>query len=538
MASQVLSSAMSFFGVNNTVEKENDAPSMTTTENGSLAHSGTGSACLDLFINSVRGLSSDYLNEKLNKAWSENPETVLQIICNNRDCRNGKGERDLFFKMALWLRKNYWKTYLLNLENFINLGRFKDLINISVLVLSEDLDKKYYELRVLAKYLAEDVLRLNNDKKEGITLCAKWCPTRDNIATRPYNITSKFIKILFSCNFDKPDGWTELINKLVQKYGNRREAEIYRKHMLVPLRKHINIVESLMSSNNWTEINLQHVPAKAIAKYRKTFKKHIPEELTAFLTKVSKGDAKINISGQTPYDIIHKYFVGQKDNVLETQWNEMLKNAKNTNQLRNTVSVVDVSGSMDGIPREVAIALGLFTSLIPDESDPFYKRLITFSKYPEFHTVKGDTLHEMINNIIRMRWGMNTNFNAVFRLILDVGKSLKLPQERMPERVIVYTDMQFDKADGRGGQINFEEIKAMYKDSGYKMPQMVFWNLRASLNNAMPVTKDEYGTAYLSGYSAELLKGLMDGVIDPISIMINILSEYNVIVAPEDLFCN
>jgi len=525
-----------------TMNSIDSVPSMTTTENGALAHNGTGDACLDLFIKSVRGLTGIDLETRMLAAWNENPETMLQIVYNNRDCRGGKGERALFFEMAIWLRRNHWKTYKLNLNNLIQLGRFKDLIDISVLAFDDCLENKYYELQQLANYLVTDYLRFMTDKKD-ITLCAKWCPTRDNDATRKHKLTKHFINILFDADnshLNYPDEWKSVVSGWKKKYGEGNTNEIYRKEVLVPLRKHIGIVESLMTSGNWTGIKLPQVPAKAMAKYRKAFAKHIPEMLNEYLEKLKTGATKINTTGQTPYDIVHANYMNfnysgfQEDDVLEAQWNDMVAKSKAANQLTRTVSVVDVSGSMGGTPLEVAIALGLFTSLLPDETDPFYRRLITFSEQPAFHSVVGDNLSSMLNSVHHMNWGMNTDFNAVFRLILDTGKQLELTQEQMPKRVIVYTDMEFDAAQSRT-KTNFQEITSMYAKSGYVMPQMVFWNLRASSNNAMPVTKDENGCAFLSGYSAELLKGLMDGEIDPIKIMMNVLGKYNVIVAPEDL---
>jgi hypothetical protein len=535
----MMSSAMSFFNLSKSSVPKVE---MTTTENGSLAYNGTGSACLDLFIKSVRGLAGEQLLSMMRKAWDENPETLLQIMYNTRDCRKGKGERALYFEMAIWLRTNYWETYKLNLANLVSLGRFKDLIDISCLVHSNKLENNKYELGVLASYIAKDCLCIMSDVKENlknISLAAKWVPTRDNIATKPYNLTSKFINVILSLDYECNEEWVKFINVCKEKYGSKT-GEFYRKEIYGPLRRYLNLVETTMSQNNWNEINFSSVPSKAMIKYRRAFKKRIPERLQEYLSKLTKGEAKINISGQTPYDLLHQIFSqnnyydsdNQNDEVVEAQWTEMLKKSKEENQLRRTVSIVDVSGSMSGTPMEVAIAMGLFTSLIPDESDPFYRKLITFSSQPQFHTVKGDTLSSMISNVVKMKWGMNTDFNAVFKLILDMGTKLELTQEQMPERVIVYTDMQFDAASGK---TNFDEIKSMYANSGYKMPQMVFWNLRASYSPAMPVTMDESGTAFLSGYSAELLRGLMDGDIDPIKIMMNVLKSYTVMVHPDDI---
>merc|ERR1711924_481509 len=49
------------------------------------------------------------------------------------------------------------------------------------------------------------------------------------------------------------------------------------------------------------------------------------------------------------------------------------------------VSLVDVSGSMAGVPMEVSIALGLLVSDLADE--PFKHRVLTFESQPRWHKI-------------------------------------------------------------------------------------------------------------------------------------------------------
>merc|ERR1711881_523914 len=49
------------------------------------------------------------------------------------------------------------------------------------------------------------------------------------------------------------------------------------------------------------------------------------------------------------------------------------------------VSLVDVSGSMSGVPMEVSIALGLLVSDLADE--PFRHRVLTFESTPRWHKI-------------------------------------------------------------------------------------------------------------------------------------------------------
>ena len=107
-----------------------------------------------------------------------------------------------------------------------------------------------------------------------------------------------------------------------------------------------------------------------------------------------------------------------------------------------------------------------------------------------------------------------------------------VPKDDMIKKVIVLTDMQFNNAFR--GNSPYEQVQQMYETAGYKVPSMVFWNLRAS-DVAFPVAGDTPGTALLSGYSAELLKGVMEDIINPIDVMKIVIGNYEVDIHPDDV---
>ena len=91
--------------------------------------------------------------------------------------------------------------------------------------------------------------------------------------------------------------------------------------------------------------------------------------------------------------------------------------------------------------------------------------------------------------------------------------------------------MQFNQAtrrDSLGAQSMIEE---MYKEAGYKMPNVVYWNLNSSGGN-FPVEFDKNGTALVSGFSPSILKSLLGGKnMTPESIMMDTVNDkrYSVI---------
>jgi hypothetical protein len=119
---------------------------------------------------------------------------------------------------------------------------------------------------------------------------------------------------------------------------------------------------------------------------------------------------------------------------------------------------------------------------------------------------------------------MNTNFTSVFKLILEKANEFELPQSEMPKKVLVLSDMQFDMADGRYDVTNHKYIKRLYKESGYEMPQIVYWNLNAR-TGSFPVTINETDCCLISGFSPSILKSVLGGdEMTPMSIMLKTIN--------------
>lgn len=129
---------------------------------------------------------------------------------------------------------------------------------------------------------------------------------------------------------------------------------------------------------------------------------------------------------------------------------------------------------------------------------------------------------------------MNTNLNAVFTLILQRALASNIDPEQMIETLFIFSDMHFDDAtivedpdepESSLKETNFKVAQAEFKEHGYKLPKIVFWNLRGDADDtAVPVTHREEGTALVSGFSGHLLKLFMAGgdeldKFDPFTVM-------------------
>lgn len=135
----------------------------------------------------------------------------------------------------------------------------------------------------------------------------------------------------------------------------------------------------------------------------------------------------IKSTGSQPHEIIKPYIRGWinvkrgfargntcDDLMIDGQWRDLIENLAKSGKFRRCQAVCDVSGSMDGTPMEVAIALGLVVAELTEE--PFKNKLITFSEQPEFHTIKGTSLREKVQDVKTMKWGASTDLLKVFEV--------------------------------------------------------------------------------------------------------------------------
>jgi hypothetical protein len=121
---------------------------------------------------------------------------------------------------------------------------------------------------------------------------------------------------------------------------------------------------------------------------------------------------------------------------------------------------------------------------------------------------------------------MNTNLHAAFEKILQVAVEGNVPQEEMPQTLLILSDMQFDQC-AKYDDSAMQMIARKYADAGYAMPNIVFWNLNAHDN--VPAKFDDKGVALISGFSPAIVKGVLAADLDnftPEAIMLKtIMSE-------------
>lgn len=476
----------------------------TLTENGAATLKTTQSDCLDLFaaIGALRRESEQEIITRFMRAFAENKDIAVKSLFFARDIRGGLGERRVFRIILKWLACNSPETVRKNLTYIAEYGRFDDLLSLFGTPVENDM------LSYVKSQLEKDMSALENG--EEISLLAKWLPS--------VNASNKN---------------TVLMAKKIARYMDMDDAT-YRK-TLVRLRAHIKIIENNLRERDYT-FDYEKQPSKAMFKYRQAFIRNDGERYNSFLNKVSTGEAKLNTEVLAPYEIIKPFFRKQVTDEERVSINTTWESQMDFTNDENALVVIDGSGSMYGgepMPATVALSLGIYFA--ERNKGAFKNHFITFSENPQLVNIKGEDILDKVRYCHSFNEVANTNIQKVFELVLDAAKKNNVPQNELPKKLYIVSDMEFDWCTRDASLTNFEYAKKLFEAAGYKLPEVVFWNV-ASRNRQQPVSKNEQGVLLVSGCTPRIFSMVADGSLSestPYEFMLEILGSerYEKIVA-------
>lgn len=459
------------------------------TENLADSLKSTTNSLLDLFatIGALRTRTNADIERLFSLAFSDSPLLATKMSFYARNVRGGLGERRTARIIWKWLAKVYPDIIRKNLEFIPLFGRFDDLYEF----IGTPLEKDIWEYT--SKQLKVDVKSMKEHKP--VSLLAKW---------------------LKSCNTTSKE--SRKLGRITAKNLNLSERD-YRK-LLSELRGHIDVIERRMSSRNWSTIRYESVPSKAMTNYRKAFSKRDNERFSEYLEKVTKGEAKINSATLYPYDIVEKIlYKNEYSKVIEEQWKSLPNYVEGEH---NILVMADVSGSMMGRP--MATSVGLATYFAERNKGAFHNLFMSFSESPELISLKGSTLYERIRNAISTKWGMNTDIEKAFRMILNVAVANKISKDEMPVSLIIISDMEFDRCTRGGRKTYYEHMKELYAENGYELPKVIFWNVNARQTTFHATPKD--GVQFASGQSTSVFKSVLSNAeLGPVEMMLATLND-------------
>merc|ERR1712093_114753 len=106
--------------------------------------------------------------------------------------------------------------------------------------------------------------------------------------------------------------------------------------------------------------------------------------------------------------------------------------------------------------------------------------------------------------------GGSTNFVAAMDLLLAACVDGHVQAEDVPD-LIVFSDMQFDAANGPGWETHHERLTRVWREKGYELPSITYWNLRGDTQGGYMADAACPGVRLLSGFSQALLKLVLTG---------------------------
>lgn len=523
----------------------------------------------------------DQLYKYLELADSENVRDTLVLVFHLRNCRSkngGKGERDLFRRCVEWY-KSRGKGDLLekNLSSVVEFGRWDDVLICPgghAFMARQLLD----DYEVVTKWKESAKGQEIDTPRPAITLASKWAPSA---CMKNNKSKGKHVPMVMALtNILVYENREVFGRRVLREREYRRMLSALRENLVVLERLMCQNQWDSIDFNHVSS-NAMHLYGKKTIKSQQepesrkrrhfadcpgAFMRHCPERFTQWRESLKMGKmedgkvAKVNAAQLFPHEVVSQYLVRHAhakspDALVEAQWNVLEAEVKKKGNLSGCLFVADVSASMEDKTSpgsstrcmDVAVALSLLGARC--STGQFKNLVMTFSDDPCFfdvatgsyqdnperpastsrgfgcHTVPQDveiegdpaSMFAAVKRLTNMLWGSSTNLQAVFDLILTRSQKYKVPESECPKAVVIISDMEFNPATDNS-KTNFETIRDKYHAAGYKMPKLVFWNVRSSSDTAQfPVTANENGTVLLSGYSPSIMKELMDDGLDNIN---------------------
>lgn len=458
---------------------------------------------------------------------------LYKMIGQTRDIVDGKGEYTLTYMMILVWNRFYPKLAEFALKCLVDLGdkkvhqygSWKDIKYFCKFCQSKGNSQNLinYAIQITNEQLSNDYANLISNSND-ISLAAKWIPREKSSFGWLFEqlATNFFSHIMLTANTE------------VRKQKALLKCKTEYRKILSALNKKIDTTQIKQCGHDWANIDFSKTTSITLSKQKKAFlnvKKNgetrcpedtdrvqCAEHFNAHIQKAVKGEVEMkgkrvgmaDFTKQARGLISNSAASQAEKDLLNSQWRD---NSSQNGALGKMIAMVDVSGSMEGDPMEVAIALGIRIA----EKSALGKRVMTFSSTPTWVNLEPyPDFISQVDVVQRAPWGMNTNFHAALDLILDAIIQNKMAPEDVEDMVlVVLSDMQMDSGDNCNKHNLYNAMKAKYEAAGirvhgkgYKPPHILFWNLRST--SGFPTLSNQPNASMMSGFSPSLLNLFCD----------------------------
>ena len=483
----------------------------------------------DTLWNLLRNLTAtkDISREK----FVELMTVAYKMVGHTRDIIDGKGEYSLAYMQVLVWNEFYPELARFLLAKFVSsdghpYGSWKDIkyfcnyCKYKGLSVTDPLLQHAFQL-----LLGQLRIDATAEKK---SLAAKWVP---RAKSHRFGWIFDELAVVYFKEYIETAKTNVQIDRAINK------AKMDFRKLLANLNRALDTTQIHQCDGTWSQIDHSKTTSITISKQKTAFlnkKKdgtqrsekedriQCAENFTARIKKAAAGEVEmkgkrlgLNTFTVQARDLIQRNRYGSASpdvqieiDLLNSQWRD---NATQTGALGPMVAMLDFSGSMDGDPRDVAMALGCRVA----EKSVLGKRVLSFSTNPTWHNLDGcDNFVDMIRVLHNGEVGYSTNFHGAFDRILDAIVEKKLTPDQVEGMVLaIFSDMQIDDPNvgaPKNMETFYDSMERKYAETGerlwgtpFKPPHILFWNLRST--TGFPCLSSQKNVSMMSGFSPALL---------------------------------
>lgn len=417
--------------------------------------------------------------ELFKRAWQTDKEIAFKLLLWLRDCRGGAGNRSGAREIYTWLAQVDPLWIVANIYSLPQVGRWDDLRSLFGTTIEDKVATMWSTALV-----------------ENNVLAAKWADRKD---------------------------------KPLQIHLGLDEARL--RKFLSDIRKDY-LTEKKMCEKSWKQINYEHVPSVAMARYTNAFVRNDGPRFEKFKKSVEKGSKKINATTLFPHDCVITARHGDRK-TADLQFNALPNYLEGTNE--RIIVISDTSGSMSCFiggkvqAVDVSQALALYCSEKIGKENPFYRKFIGFCSESKFKDWNGRTFSDAVRNRDIFDGAIGaTRIDTALNFILTSAQNFGAKNEHMPTTLLIISDMQFHSGCKSEGT-EVEKAMKRWEEAGYNRPKIVYWNTAGYPGSQ--ATANHKDIAMISGFSPAILASILSYEdMSPINVMMKAIDKYKIIV--------
>lgn len=438
-------------------------------------------------------------------------EYLIVFMFATRNCRGGNGHRNIFIQM--W--NTIYQYYPAQLNSFISFiphyGSWRDIVSL-IIIGNEQSRCQLYEF--IAEGLRTDIDVLNKGMTDKLSFVAKWCPKEGSSADKKCSAAREVARRLY------PELYDENFTMALRKY----------RQDVAKLNRALHTTEILMCDKQFSKINFNDVPKKALVKYNRAFlnisvmnenETRYPDDedrrecrihYEQYLTdkKSIKNINKPNFNTLLLHEIIDKIqkSTDKEDIVkLESAWNFHMNSH---NYALSHGILFDATNDIHDIHN---ISMMLTLAIGTQQTVTAYKhRYISCANEPTLVEIPTNcSLLEKLTymaNYIKPTGPIN--FEKTMYLILTQARIYRLSPEQLPKWCLIISSESFHISNIHREKLGIEFTKVGIEICGkpYTVPEIIVWNVNKTMEQ-YPVVYSEPGCKLIHGFSHALLKDIV-----------------------------